>query len=113
MHTYKVDLNWEEGRKGFVKSPELNSSIEVATPPDFPKGIEGIWSPEHLFVASVESCFMTTFLAIAENSKLEFNSLKAHTIGKVDKVEGHYMVTEISLTAIVEISDINRKDRAG
>lgn len=113
MHTYKVDLNWEEGRKGFVKSPELNSSIEVATPPDFPKGIEGIWSPEHLFVASVKSCFMTTFLAIAENSKLEFNSLKAHAIGKVDKVEGHYMITEISLTAIVEISDINRKDRAG
>lgn len=112
-HTYNVDLNWEEGRKGVVKSPDLNSIIEVATPPDFPKGIAGVWSPEHLFVAAVESCFMTTFLAIAENSKLEFSNLKAHAIGKVEKVEGHYMVTEINLNAIIEITAINQKERAG
>jgi len=112
-HTYKVDLNWKEGRKGLVNSPELYSLIEVATPPDFPKGIEGVWSPEHLFVAAVESCFMTTFLAVAENSKLEFSSLKAHAIGKVDKVEGHYMMAEINLNAIVKISEMNQKERAG
>jgi peroxiredoxin-like protein len=111
-HTYRVDLNWDEGRKGFVKSPELNSIIQVATPPDFPKGIEGVWSPEHLFVAAVESCFMTTFLAVAENSKLEFSSLKAHAVGKVDKVEGHFRVTEIKLNAIIEISEISQKERA-
>ena len=74
-HTYQVDLKWEEGRKGIISSPVLNDSIEVATPPDFPKGVEGIWSPEHLFIAAVETCFMTTFLAIAENSKLDFENL--------------------------------------
>jgi len=45
--------------------PELNkdagSFIEVATLPEFPKGIPGIWSPEHLFTAAVSSCLMTTF----------------------------------------------------
>ena len=81
-HHYNVDITWREDRKGMMCSPELaegNSHsancIEVATPPEFPKGMPNIWSPEHLFTASVSSCLMTTFLAIAENSKLEFSGL--------------------------------------
>ena len=76
---YNVNITWNKDRKGMMCSPELqaitgSSCIEVATPPDFPKGIPGIWSPEHLFTAAVSSCFMTTFLAIAENSKMDFKS---------------------------------------
>ncbi len=61
-HHYEVDLTWTNDRKGTISSPVLNSSIEVATPPEFPKGIPGIWSPEHLLVAAVNSCYMTTVL---------------------------------------------------
>ncbi len=64
-HYYNVDINWENSRKGIMCSPELKTKngvcIEVATPPEFPKGIEGIWSPEHLFVAAVSGCLMTIF----------------------------------------------------
>ncbi|MCX6295380.1 MAG: OsmC family peroxiredoxin, partial [Bacteroidetes bacterium] len=80
-HNYNVDLNWISDRKGEISSPELNAKIEVATPPQFPKGIEGIWSPEHLFTAAVNSCFMTTFLSIAENSKLEFVTFSCNAKG--------------------------------
>ena len=77
-HYYAVDVEWSDSRKGIICSPELNKHegvcIEVATPPEFPQGIAGIWSPEHLFVAAVSGCLMTTFLAIAENSSLEFMS---------------------------------------
>lgn len=111
-HTYQVDLKWTEGRKGITTSPVLNDSIEVATPPDFPKGVEGIWSPEHLFIASIESCLMTTFLAIAENSKLDFNSLSVSATGVLDKVEKLFMVSEINMEAILEISDSSQKARA-
>ena len=72
---YEVDLVWQSDRKGTISSPVLSNTIEVATPPEFPKGMPGIWSPEHLLVAAVNSCYMTTFLAIAENSKLPFVSL--------------------------------------
>jgi organic hydroperoxide reductase OsmC/OhrA len=75
MYNYEVNLSWTENRKGIVSSPVLEKTTEVATPPEFPKGMEGIWSPEHLFVAAIESCLMTTFLSVAENSKLEFTSL--------------------------------------
>ena len=77
IHKYEVNLEWKEDRKGLLSSPILTHEIEVATPPEFPKGMAGIWSPEHLFVAAVNSCLMTSFLAIAENSKFEFISFKS------------------------------------
>ncbi len=97
IHQYEVNLQWNHDRKGTLSSPELPQQIEVVTPPDFYKGIPGFWSPEHLFVASIVSCFMTTFLSIAENSKLEYTDLRIQASGVVDKVEGKFQVTEITL----------------
>lgn len=87
-HLYNVDLKWNEGRIGLLSSPELDDILEVATPPQFPKGVAGIWSPEHLLAASVNSCFMTTFLAVAENSKLEFKEFSCKSAGKLEQIEG-------------------------
>lgn len=106
-HYYNVDITWENNRKGIVCSSELNSKngicIEVATPPEFPKGMEGIWSPEHLFVASMSGCLMTSFLAIAENSTLEFKSFTCSAKGKMETVEGKLLITEILLYPTVII----------
>ena len=104
-HSYAVNLNWEEGRKGLLAAPEIAAEIHVVTPPPFPGGIEGHWSPEHLFVAAISSCLMTTFLAIAENSKLTFNHFSCSASGKLEMQEGKYMITEVTLKPIVEITD--------
>ncbi len=111
-HFYEVSVNWQSDRKGIMNSPVLNTSIEVVTPPEFPKGIEGIWSPEHLFVAAVNSCLMTTFLSIAENSKLEFLSFDSKAIGKLEMVDGKYMMSEVTLMPILILKDEHQKDRA-
>jgi organic hydroperoxide reductase OsmC/OhrA len=100
---YEVNLQWLDGRRGLVSSPVLHSSIEVATPPEFPKGVPGIWSPEHLLVAAVESCLMTTFLAIAENSGLDFIHFESKALGKLEKVDGKYLISEIELLPKVKI----------
>jgi peroxiredoxin-like protein len=115
-HYYNVDINWENSRKGIVCSPELNKEngvcIEVATPPKFPKGMEGIWSPEHLFVAAISGCLMTTFLAIAENSTLEFTSFSCHANGKLERIEGELMMSEIVLNPTVVIHNEQYRDKA-
>lgn len=115
-HYYNVEVNWNSDRKGIMCSPELNkdagSCIEVATPPEFPKGIPGIWSPEHLFTAAVSSCLMTTFLSIAENSKLAFVSFSCKSKGKLEQVDGKFMMSEIILEPIVTITDENDRERA-
>jgi peroxiredoxin-like protein len=109
---FEVNLQWNNDRKGTLSSPVLPGRIEVATPPDFPKGMAGIWSPEHLFVAAVNSCFMTTFLSIAENSKMEFISFDCNAVGIVDKVEGKYRVTEITLKPTIIIPSSLPEDKA-
>ena len=88
-HNYVVDLNWIEGREGIIYSPDLNDEI--------PKGVAKVWSPEHLFTAAINSCFMTTFLSIAESSKLEFKKFSSKAVGKLESVDGRYVISEISL----------------
>lgn len=116
-HFYNVDINWSTDRKGMMCSPELNiengnnnACIEVATPPEFPKGVPGVWSPEHLFTAAVSSCLMTSFLAVAENSGLDFINFSCKSKGKLDRVDGKFMMNEILLEPTVIIKD--EKDRA-
>lgn len=117
-HAYHVDITWNKGRRGMMCSPELraaqseNPCIEVGTPPQFPKGIPGIWSPEHLFTAAISSCFMTTFLSIAENSKLEFKSFTCNSSGKLDKVDGKPQMTEVTLEPILTIMRNEDRERA-
>ncbi|CAM3654323.1 OsmC family protein [Flavobacterium gelidilacus] len=111
-HVYNVNLKWTNDRKGTISSPELPISIEVATPPEFDKGMPNIWSPEHLFTASVVSCFMTTFLAIAEYSKFDFISFKCDSEGILEKIEGKYLITKIILKPEVVISDPEKIERA-
>lgn len=114
-HYYSVDVNWSQDRKGLMCSPELSDStdcIEVATPPEFPKGMPGIWSPEHLFTAAVNSCLMTTFLAIAENSKLEFVAFQCSSKGKLDQVDGKMQMTEVILEPKVTVLKDENRERA-
>jgi peroxiredoxin-like protein len=108
-HVYNVEVVWNADRKGTMRSPELNTAIEVATPPQFPKGMPGIWSPEHLFTAAVSSCLMTTFLAIAENSKLEYESITIKSEGVLEQVEGKFLMTLVRLYP--ELTIVQEKDR--
>lgn len=117
-HYYNVNVAWNSDRKGMMCSPELKengsngSCIEVATPPQFPKGIPGIWSPEHLFTAAVSSCFMTTFLSIAENSKLAFRSFTCGSSGKLDQADGKLQMTEVILKPVLVITKEEDREKA-
>lgn len=111
-HFYDVSLQWKQDRVGTLSSSVLPQSIEVATPPEFPMGVPGIWSPEHLLVAAVNSCLMTTFLAIADNSKLVFESFSSKANGKLEMVDGKYMISEITLFPKLIINDEQLREKA-
>ena len=111
-HFYTVNVEWLADKKGILTSPELAQNVEVATPPPFQGGIEQIWSPEHLFTSAVVSCFMTTFLAIAANSKLTYSDFKCNAKGKLEQIEGKYLMTEVLLEAHLTIDNIENKEKA-
>ena len=109
-HTYTTKLEWKETRKGLVSSEGL-PSLEVATPPEFPGGIGGVWSPEHLYVAAAEVCLMTTFLAIAENSKLDFSAYSSEAVGTLEKTDSGFQITKIKIRPHIVVGDEGLKDR--
>ena len=70
--------------------------MRSAPPKDF-GGPGDAWSPEHLLLASVETCFMFTFRAVAEASKFEFLLLELSGSGTVDRKDGATRFTDIVL----------------
>lgn len=98
QHYYEVNAEWKEGRKGTLSSPVLNETIQCATPPEFSNGVPGIWSPEHLYAAAISSCYLSTFLAVAENFKLSFQNFSCKTVCKLEVVEGKYQITQAEIT---------------
>jgi len=108
---YTTEVQWTGDRHGDLSAPVL-PSLKVDAPPEF-NGHAGVWTPEHLFVASVNSCFMTTFLAIAENSKLELVSFSAAAKGKLEKLNGQgFEMTEITLRPKLILRNARDAERA-
>lgn len=112
MHTYQVKVKWDSGRTGTLSSEKLSEQIKVATPPEFPGGIENVWSPEHYYTAAVCSCYMTTFLSVAENLKLEFKSFACNAEGILEKVEGKWMMTKVILFPVLCLLNEEQKVKA-
>jgi organic hydroperoxide reductase OsmC/OhrA len=110
-HTYTTSLRWTAERRGTLSSEGL-PQVEVATPPQFPGGHPGLWSPEHLYVAAAEACLMTTFLAIAANSKLAFKEYSSSATGLLEKTAEGFRITKITLRPRLVITDAAAADRA-
>jgi len=91
--TYRTNTEWVENRAGILGSTG-KQSLRVASPPEF-KGESGVWTPEDLFVASVETCQMATFLAFAARRSLAVKSYKSHSNGVLEFVDGDYKFTRI------------------
>jgi organic hydroperoxide reductase OsmC/OhrA len=105
-HFYEVNIQWKEERIGELSSPVLAKTIECATPPEFPNGVPNIWSPEHLFIASINSCYMATFLAIAHNFKVEIEDFSCKTIAKLEMVEGKYLISQAEMFPVVKLKNV-------
>ncbi|HEY8535537.1 MAG TPA: OsmC family protein [Vicinamibacterales bacterium] len=72
--------------------------IRSAPPVEF-DGPGGQWSPETLLVAAAADCFLLTFRAIANVSKLPWTSLTCNAHGIVDRVDRVTQFTALTLHA--------------
>lgn len=94
---FKANAYWRVGTCGIVQGDPTAKAIEFSPPVEF-GGEGGFWSPEHLLLAAVASCFVTTFKAIAAASKFQPVSLGVVVEGLVEKGEGGYQFSRVVLT---------------
>jgi organic hydroperoxide reductase OsmC/OhrA len=110
-HVYEVTLSGVS--KGYATLTTGGvPALKSAPPKDF-DGPGDAWSPEHLLLASVESCFMFTFQAVAQASRFDFLSLELSGSGTVDREDGSTRFTDILLRSRLVLPKGANPERAG
>jgi len=112
-HDYHVTITGRDALTGILRSP-LNGLPEmtVASPPEF-GGPEHSWSPEHLFVAAIASCLMTTFRSMAIHSGIEVLDYADQSTGHLQRGEdGLYSIDRVTLRPTVVIPWDSSPERA-
>jgi peroxiredoxin-like protein len=108
---YSVTAQWTGGRSGEVTTHATEDTIQFSAPPEF-KGEPGVWTPEHMLLSAVASCFVATFRAIAEASKFAYDALEVDAIGVLHKWPDGYRFVSITLRPRLVFKDQFAKDRA-
>jgi peroxiredoxin-like protein len=85
--------------------------LRTAPPPDF-DGPGDAWSPEHLLLAAVETCFLFTLRAVARASRIEFTTCTVTAEGTVDRTDTATRFTEIVLRPRLRVLPGVDPDRA-
>jgi peroxiredoxin-like protein len=102
-HQYHVNASGKSDNSLTVSIANLEE-LPLAAPVQF-GGPGDKWSPEDLFMASISSCFILSFRAIARASKLNWHSIECHSQGTLDKVEGKNMFTKIVTDVTLTIAE--------
>jgi organic hydroperoxide reductase OsmC/OhrA len=91
--TYHTGVQWTSDRQGVLFS-DGKPDITVSSPPEF-KGVPNVWTPEDLYIAAVEMCTLTTFLAFGLRKEIPLKSYKSSAEGVLENVDGKYRFTKI------------------
>lgn len=100
-HRFHVSLRGGPAGHATVAVPGA-PELSTAPPAEF-DGPGDAWSPEHLLLASVETCFLFTLRVVAQASRVPFTGVSIAAEGTVDRQEGSLRFTEIVLRARLEV----------
>jgi len=113
MSEHKATISWRRETPDF--DPETYNrdhdwtfdagiTVRGSAAPEY-KGGESCVDPEEAFVASLSSCHMLTFLAIAAKKKFVVDSYRDEPVGVLEKNEaGRMAVTRATLRPTVQFS---------
>jgi organic hydroperoxide reductase OsmC/OhrA len=83
-YRFPLDVQWLHGKLTIATAP-AKEPLEVATPPEFQGGFEGVWSPEDLFVGAVATCYTVTLISAARRRQVPVRSLQVRSFGDVGR----------------------------
>jgi peroxiredoxin-like protein len=110
-HEYPLRLEGMGPKEGVLTSTDDLPKLDVASPPEF-GGPGRTWSPEHLFVAALSSCLMTTFRAIATMSNLDVVDYSDDAVGHLVREESLYRIASVTLRPRIVITDAEKVEKA-
>lgn len=107
---YTNSISWKGEKKGLIAARD-RPPVEVATPVDF-GGHEGIWTPEGLFVAAVNSCIMTTFLYYCAKSDFKLVGYQSTAEGIVELTAEGLAFTRVMVRPWIVVASESAREQA-
>ncbi|MDD4995770.1 MAG: OsmC family protein [Patescibacteria group bacterium] len=108
--THKIVVTWNEEKKVFLCSFD-KQTVEIVASPESKKH-EGMWTPEELFVASIEGFIKDAFVDFAKKDGFEFLSYESEADWVVEKVEDKLMFTEIKIWPQIAVASSGQIGKA-
>lgn len=108
-HNYATISNCKPTGVVITQSREC-SKLFVAEPEEF-DGKTKEWSPEQMFVSTVANCLLLTFRAIANASKFEYVDMSCVANGKLDRIDGINLFTQIDIKVDLFLHEGSDKDK--
>ncbi len=91
------DFAYENYNRDHDWSFDAGITVRASASPAY-RGSESCVDPEEAFVASLSSCHMLSFLALAAKKRYVVDSYKDQAVGVLDKdAEGHLAMTVVTL----------------
>ena len=109
-YSYRTTAYWILARRGIVSAESVPQAIEFSAPPEF-GGESEMWSPESFFLASVASCYISTFRAISEYSKFDSVALDVTVDGTLTKEQGGFRFTEVTIHPVLTVANDEETDK--
>jgi organic hydroperoxide reductase OsmC/OhrA len=103
VYGYSAHAHWTMHKRGILEAADIPRTINFAAPPEF-GGDPGLWTPEHLLLGAIATCYVSTFRAIADLSKLEFGGMDVFVDGTMEKQEGGFRFTKVVLRPVISIA---------
>jgi len=100
-HHYRVSAKATDTGDVVLGSAGLDDLV-TAPPAEF-GGPGNRWSPETLLIGAVADCFVLTFRAVAQASRLEWASLDCDVEGALDRVERSTQFTGLTLKVRLQV----------
>jgi peroxiredoxin-like protein len=110
--TYKFEATayWVMGSRGIVSGEAVPQAIEFSAPPEF-DGEEEMWTPEHFFLGSVATCFISTFRSIAQYNKFEMIALDVTVEGVLNKEQGGYRFADVFIRPVLTVASEEDREK--
>jgi organic hydroperoxide reductase OsmC/OhrA len=103
--TYTTDLEWVGKREARMMAGP-RPPLAVTPPQEFPDGDDVRWSPEHLYLAAIQSCTMLSFIAHCSHNDLQLLAYESHVEGRLARGadDGRYAFQQVDMVVLARMA---------
>jgi len=110
LFTFRTFTEWAGGRASTI-SADGKPTFRVASAPEF-RGEPNVWTPEDLFIASIDTCLLITFAAIVQKQQIPVDAYYSESVGTLEFAEGAYRFTRVVVRPTIVLANEDATDAA-